>query len=505
MNSIMCYFLAKEYDYMTKKAGILMPISSLPSSHGIGDFGPRAYQFVDEISANHVRIWQILPFNRLGYGNSPYQPHSSIAGDEIFLSLDLLVADKLLKASDIKPIGQHIDGVQYDVTRSFKEPLLRKAFVNFGKDATLKQEFEQFVAQNGWVANYSVFMMFKKLNDMRLWLEWPDAHKNWIKDHKFDVSSHQEEINYQQFVQFLFFKQWAKLRSYANQKGIQVMGDIPFYVGIDSIDVWENQDIFLLDENSYPTFIAGVPPDYFSATGQRWGNPLYDWAKIQSTDYKFWVERLAGNAKAFDIIRIDHFRAFDTFWKIPSSCETAIEGEWIEGPSRHFFDAIFRQLPGINVVAEDLGEMRPQVYELRDHYHFAGMKIIQFTFDPNENNNNFVDRENMLIYTGTHDNQTMLGWYQAQPYEVQQASDRYLAERGFHGDFSERWTRFALSSIAKWTILPTQDLLGLDDKARLNEPGTIGDPNWRWQMSESAAWQEAIVRYGKLIQEYHRG
>ncbi|NIZ19875.1 4-alpha-glucanotransferase [Entomospira culicis] len=489
---------------MEKKAGILMAISSLPSAYGIGDFGPRAYQFVDEISTHHLKIWQILPFNRLGYGNSPYQPHSSIAGDELFISPDLLVKEGLLTQADLSTISPHPEGVQYDATRAFKEPFLQKAFEAFQQSKSLKAEFATFAKENKWLYNYAVFMTFKKLNQMRLWLEWPQEHKNWIRDHQFDLSAHQAEIDYQQFLQFIFFKQWHQLRAYANAKGIQIMGDIPFYVGIDSIDVWENQEFFLLDEASYPTFIAGVPPDYFSATGQRWGNPLYNWQKMQENDYRFWVERLWANMQAFDIVRIDHFRAFDTYWKIPASCETAIEGEWIEGPAYHFFDAIYRQLPNLNLVAEDLGEMRPEVYTLRDHYHFAGMKIIQFTFDPHENNNDFEDRENMIIYTGTHDNQTILGWYQEQPHEVQQATDRYLEERGFTGSFSRKWVRFALSSIAKWTITPTQDLLGLDDSARMNVPGTIGAPNWQWQMQESPAWQEALANYGAWIKEYQR-
>jgi 4-alpha-glucanotransferase len=489
---------------MKRKAGILMSISSLPSIYGVGDLGPRAYQFVDEISKNHVCLWQILPFNRLGYGNSPYQPHSSIAGDELFISPDLLLEQGLLAKTDLKSAPKTTASVEYDTTRAFKDTLLSKAFSKFKKSKVLITELEEFRASNSWLKNYAIFMTFKKLNEMRLWLEWPLEHRNWIKDQIFDLSPYSDDILYQEFLQFIFFKQWHQLKSYANEHGVEIMGDIPFYVGIDSIDVWENQEYFLLDEAANPTFIAGVPPDYFSATGQRWGNPLYDWQKMKESNYRFWVERLRANITAFNVIRIDHFRAFDTYWKIPSSCETAMEGEWIEGPAYDFFNAIYAQLPNLNLVAEDLGEMRPEVFLLRDHYKFAGMKIVQFTFDPNENNNNFVDRENMIIYTGTHDNQTTLGWYTDQPKEVQESTDRYLAEKGFSGDFAEKWSRFALSSIAKWCIIPSQDLLGLDDSARMNVPGTIGSPNWQWQMVDSAQWQDAITRYGQLIVAYNR-
>ncbi|NIZ40388.1 4-alpha-glucanotransferase [Entomospira entomophila] len=489
---------------MQRKAGVLMAISSLPTPYGIGDFGPRAYQFVDELAQNHVKIWQILPFNRLGFGNSPYQPHSSIAGDEIFISPDLLLKEKLLTAEDIHPFNDPSGSVEYDRTRQHKNQMLIKAFERFQQSKELQTTFKNFELENPWLESYAVFMTFKKINDMRLWLEWPEEHKSWIHDKKFDLSSYKNDILYQKFLQFIFFKQWHNLKSYANTKGLQIMGDIPFYVGIDSIDVWENQESFLLNPDGSPSFIAGVPPDYFSTTGQRWGNPIYDWNKMQANHYQFWVERLSANMKAFDIIRIDHFRAFDTYWKIPASCETAIDGEWIEGPSYYFFKSIYEQLPTLNIVAEDLGEMRPEVYYLRDYFNLTGMKIIQFTFDPQENNNNFNDRENMMIYTGTHDNQTIRGWYESQPKDVQIATENYLNEQGIHGEMQEKWLRFALSSIAKWAIIPTQDILGLDDHARMNEPGTIGSPNWQWQMQDQEQWSKAIQSLGDLIGEYHR-
>lgn len=489
---------------MIKKAGILMAISSLPSKYGIGDFGSKTYEFVDELHNNHIKIWQILPFNRLNYGNSPYQPLSSIAGDEIFISPDLLLEDKLLYQKDIVIDLFDSIKVEYSRVRLYKENLFKIAFQNFNKSSTIKTEFNIFLSNNLWVHNYAIFIAFKKAHHLQEWLQWPKEYKNWIKQPNLTIEMHAEEILYQKFLQFIFFKQWNQLKNYANKKNITIMGDIPFYVGIDSVDVWENQDLFLLNQEGLPTFVAGVPPDYFSSTGQRWGNPLYNWEKIKRNEYKFWIERLSNNMNIFDIIRIDHFRAFDTYWKIPATCSTAMEGEWIEGPSYDFFNFLYRTLPNIHLVAEDLGDMRPEVYRLRDHFHLSGMKIIQFTFDPKEHNNNFKDYENMIIYTGTHDNQTILGWFQSQDSQTQTRTYSYLTDHGYLGDLTERWIRFALDSIAKWSIIPMQDLLGLDDSARFNTPGTIGDPNWQWRMPESISWKKALKDYGLLIIEYNR-
>ena len=278
------------------------------------------------------------------------------------------------------------------------------------------------------------------------------------------------------------------------------MGDIPFYVGIDSLDVWANQKCFLLGADGKPTFIAGVPPDYFSATGQRWGNPIYDWKYLKKEDYKFWLDRIAYNSKLFDIIRIDHFRAFDTYWKIPATCETAIEGEWVEAPGYEVFDLIVEKFKKIQIIAEDLGDLREEVHILKNHYGLKGMKIVQFTFDPRENNNNFEDTRNMVIYTGSHDNQTIRGWYESQNENTQDAIRKALEKAGYKDRvISRRFIRLTLDSIADMAILPLQDFLDLGDEARINTPGTVGSPNWEWKLTNFHKLRKEISGIKDLI------
>jgi 4-alpha-glucanotransferase len=280
-----------------------MPVGSFPSNYGIGDFGTEAYKFVDIIHQMQLKIWQVLPLNPLGYGNSPYQAYSSFAGDELYISLDRLSEDELLTPADlIKFNSDKPTTIEYQAVRKHKELMLRKAFANFKASNKLRAEYVQFTTTTPWLKNYAVFLTLKKANNLKIWTDWPVAHKNWIKDKALDLTPFQDQIDYEMFLQFIFYRQWFALKYYANSLGIQIMGDIPIYIGMDSLDVWENQDIFLLDENQQPTFIAGVPPDYFSVTGQRWGNPLYNWKALEANGFKFWIERLAGNANAFDLI-----------------------------------------------------------------------------------------------------------------------------------------------------------------------------------------------------------
>ena len=356
-----------------RQVGMLMPVASLPGRHGIGDFGKESYNFVDLLKEAKAAIWQMLPLNPLGYGNSPYQPYSSCAGDEIYISLDKLCEEGLLKrVPDFHANASHID---YQAVRAFKGKYLRKAFEKFKPDAG----YRKFIKME-WVYNYAVFLTLKKQNNLVAWNEWPIKQQNWIKDHEYDLTPLKEDIEYEMFVQYEFYKQWMELKKYANKKGIKVMGDIPIYVGIDSLDVWSGQENFLLGADGKPTFIAGVPPDYFSATGQRWGNPIYDWDYMEKDGFRFWLNRLDYSSKLFDIIRIDHFRAFDSYWKIPAECETAVDGEWNYAPGYKLFDTIFKEMPDINIIVEDLGDLRPEVLELRDHYGFKGMRIVQFCF-----------------------------------------------------------------------------------------------------------------------------
>lgn len=460
----------------SRMAGVLMPVASLPSRDGVGGFGIEAYHFIDFLSEAGVKIWQILPLNPLGYGNSPYQPFSSFAGDEIYIDLELLEKEGYLPAGrkEYEKNGNE-ERIDYERARRYKEVYLRKAFRNFKGD----DGFYDFCKEE-WVYPYGVFTALKKQNGLRCWNEWPKEQQDWILDRKYDLNHLEDEIQYQMFLQYMFLKQWEKLKQYANKKGIQIMGDIPFYVGIDSLDVWQDREGFLLDEDGRPRFIAGVPPDYFSATGQRWGNPIYDWENMKRNNFTFWVNRLKYSSRLYDMIRIDHFRAFDTYWKINASCETAVDGEWVEAPGYELFDRVFEELPDIRIVAEDLGDLREEVLTLRDHYHLAGMNIAEFSILSED-----AVKEHQLIYTGTHDNQTAAGWYIDLDQNTRKKVRRKLYRNGiFGGSISWKMIRYICKSKAMLAVVPLMDILDLNDTARLNTPGTVGSPNWEWQLSD---------------------
>jgi 4-alpha-glucanotransferase len=466
-----------------RTSGILLAVSSLPSAHGIGDFGPQAYQFIDTLATSGIKLWQLLPLNPLGYGNSPYQPYSSKAMDELYLSLDLLTNEGLIP--NVAPFRQHATQVDYDAVRAYKLPYLKAAFQTFKPNTA----YQQFLKTNPWVETYAIFMTFKALHQQNMWTLWQKEFKTWVHHRALDLTPYEPSIRFHQFLQFKLYQQFIALKQYANQKGILLVGDIPIYVGIDSVDVWTNQSQFLLTAEGEPTHIAGVPPDYFSKTGQRWGNPLYDWEKMQADGFTFWLDRLGYLQDLFDMIRIDHFRAFDTYWKIPASCPTAVEGAWIEAPGYALFDAIQAKLPQLKIIAEDLGDLRPQVLTLRDHYHLPGMKIAQFELPVFANaegkfpvNALPVIPTHTVMYTGTHDNQTTMGLYESLPKPSQ---GRWLdLLKAFGGNAAERLVQFTLHSPATYAIIPMQDVLSLPDKARMNVPGTIGSPNWEWKLKD---------------------
>ncbi|APC97523.1 4-alpha-glucanotransferase [Francisella frigiditurris] len=466
-----------------RKAGVLLAISSLPSDFGIGDLGKRAYEFVDILKEMKVKIWQVLPLTPLGFGNSPYQSSSSFAGDDIYIGIDQLIKDELLNSSDIEKFNTDLDKVEYDLVREHKNALYQKAFSNFKKlkKDKFEQDYQNFIEDNSWTLDYAIFKTFRKVNNNQIWSDWSEPYKNWIKNKNIDLTKYQESIDYELFLQFIFYRQWFELKAYANKNSIEIMGDLPIYLGLDSADVWENQEIFLLDENQKPTFVAGVPPDFFSKTGQLWGNPLYDWDKLKETNFDFWIKRLEGSFKLFDILRIDHFRAFDTYWKIPAAERTAIKGEWIEAPGYAFFDTIYKQLPKANIIAEDLGDLRKEVFELRDHYNLKGMKVFQFHFDPRKlYNKEFSNGSNTIIYTGTHDNNTLLGWYNEQSKWYKK-----LLKRSFKTNYKKivrAILKYALNTEAEYVIIPVQDILELDVNARFNTPGQVGSPNWEWKL-----------------------
>ncbi len=481
---------------MVRKAGILMPVASLPGRFGTGDFGPGAYRFVDDAVKAGFSIWQILPLNPLGYGNSPYQPYSSFAIDELYLSLDLL--EKEIKTEHVPDFpGKNSNAIQYPEARKYRDKYLRKAFEAFEPD----EEYRTFTEQE-WVKRYAVFMAFKKANNFRPWTEWKPEQKDYPQHRKLDMTEYADEIRYQYFLQYMVLKQWLNLKKYADTQGLQIMGDIPFYVGLDSADCWSERSSFLLDKDGYPRFIAGVPPDYFSNVGQRWGNPIYDWEQIERHGFRFWLKRISYSATLFDIIRLDHFRAFDTYWKIPASCPTAVEGEWIEAPGYQFFNKLFEEYPDINIIAEDLGDLRPAVLTLRDHYRFAGMNVLQFTFNPYGENE---VTEHCLAYTGTHDNDTLRSFCRNLPEKEKRAWRRWFSEREYEGNnICEKFICFALKSKAEYVIIPVGDWLYLGPEGCLNHPGTVGSPNWEWRMKDFSRFEKRVPWIRERIEEANR-
>ena len=462
-----------------------MPVASLPGRHGCGTFGKEAYDFVKMMHQSGLGIWQLLPLNPLGYGNSPYQPYSSYAVDELYISLDVLAQQGLLEK--VPSYRRNDDVIQYEEVRQYRDKYLRRAYQKFEKD----EAYESFI-KKPWVKEYAIFKTFKVANNLRPWIEWDAEQKDYPINQKLDLSKYDDEIAYQMFLQFVLYQQWHALKKYANSLGIQMVGDIPFYVGLDSADVWAHRENFLLDQDGRPTFIAGVPPDYFSATGQRWGNPIYDWDFMKKDKFTFWIERMSYMGEMFDVVRVDHFRAFDTYWKIPADCPTAIEGEWIEAPGYELFDTLFKQYPNLTIVAEDLGDLRPEVLELRDHYKFRGMRIVQFTFDPEGMEE---DKTHLLVYTGTHDNDTTYSWYCQQSASLRRKMRQYLWKHGYRKhSFVDDVIDYSLDSNADMVIIPMSDWIHAGSQARLNMPGSVGAPNWMWRMKDLRAFAKRITQ-----------
>lgn len=482
-----------------KKAGILWPLASLNGCHGIGDFGRASYNFIDTSVEAGFDMWQILPLNPLGYGNSPYQPYSSFAGDEIYISLDLLYEDGLLDKK-VENLTQK-DRVDYNFVREFKGKYLKEAYKNFKKKNLDKTASYKKFLDFDFVYNYAVFLSLKKANNLISWNEWPKEMKTWIKDKKFDLSPFEDDINYEIFIQYIFYKQWMKLKAYANEKGLKIIGDIPFYVGLDSLDVWENQKYFEITEEGKPILIAGVPPDAFSDEGQRWGNPIYRWKELEKDDFKFWIERLAYNAKLYDIIRLDHFRAFDTYWQIDAKNETAVEGEWIEAPGYALFDKITKDLNDVEFIAEDLGTMMPGVYKLRDHYDLKGMVIIQENLRPWEEHLVEVTA-NSVAYPGTHDNKTLFQWYEELTKTERESIKDYFKRLGIdHGDIREDFFDYIMGIESDYVIISLADILGLGKEARINEPATLNDKNWSFKLKDLNDYKEKVEFLNKIIEK----
>ena len=477
--------------------GILMAISSLPSKYGIGDFGKSAYEFVDLIKRANIKIWQMLPLNPTGFGNSPYQSTCGFALDPIYIDLEQLEKEGLIKS--LKPFNEKRKVVEYEKVRAHKDKYLNEAFEK--QEDTKSPSFKKFIKENPWVIDYAHFTVLLKKNNYRDWYFWPKEERYAHYENKFDFSLYEKQILFIEWCQFIAFKQFLKLKKYANKAGIEIMGDIPFYVGTSSSDAWANQDEFLLDENDYPDGIAGVPPDYFSKDGQRWGNLLYDWKYMKDDGFTFWTNRIEIQAKLYDWIRIDHFRAFDTYWNIDPKCPTAIEGKWEHAFGDEFFNQFLSSHKDIKIVAEDLGDLFPSVLELRDKYNLPGMNVLEFSiFD---SKSEMI--ENQVIYTGTHDNDTLVGWLDKLTEQEKELLKILLKKSGVKGrSQKEKMINTVFGSPCKIAILPIQDYLGLDSKARMNVPGTCGEQNWAFRLVNFNDFEKVIPYIKELNKKFDR-
>ncbi|HEV2066721.1 MAG TPA: 4-alpha-glucanotransferase [Thermomicrobiales bacterium] len=471
-----------------RESGILLHPTSLPGPHGIGDFGPSAFRFIDWLEAAGQRLWQVMPLGPTGYGDSPYASPSAFAGNPLLISLPWLHGDGLLTDQDLAGAPAFAeDHVEFEAVAAFKGDLLRRAFDAFRRGAAseLRGEFEQFSQdQRYWLDSYALFMAVKRAHGMASWHDWDEPIRLRSRNSVEEWSNREaQEIRFQKFVQFLFNRQWLNLKAYANARGVRVIGDIPIFVAEDSADVWSAQALFKLDSTGVATEVAGVPPDPFSDTGQIWGNPVYDWETMRKDDFGWWSARIGRMLTTVDVVRIDHFRGFAAAWLVPAGAATAAEGHWERAPGGDVFAAIRRAHGDLPIIIEDLGVITPDVISLREVLGFPGMNVLQFAFEHNPANvylpHNY--RPDAVVYTATHDNQTTVGWFQSRSPEDRAAVQRYLGRDG--SDIAWDVIRVALASVAQTAILSMQDVLRLDDRARMNVPGKP-EGNWSWRCRE---------------------
>ncbi|NES96467.1 MAG: 4-alpha-glucanotransferase [Desertifilum sp. SIO1I2] len=494
----------------SRSSGILLHPTSFPSRFGIGDLGLESFRFIDFLVDSGQQYWQVLPIGPTGYGNSPYMSYAALAGNPLLISPDKLIDEGWLNEGDFTNLPEFpAHTVEYDRVYEVKIPLLKKACENFKANASelQRREFEGFCETKAyWLDDYALFMALKEAHEGASWNTWeadiakhkPEAIEKWR-------SQLSDAVYYYKYTQFEFFRQWTELRRYANLRGIQIIGDIPIYVAHDSADVWAHPEAFALDEETgAAALMAGVPPDYFSATGQLWGNPVYNWEHLQQTHFQWWVERFQAMLDYVDLIRIDHFRGFQAYWVVLQGEETAMNGKWVEAPGEEFFKTLNDKLGKLPVLAEDLGVITPEVEALRDQFEFPGMKVLQFAFgdDPGNPFLPFNYPRNCVVYTGTHDNDTTVGWFnQLSDYEKEKV-------RTYLGHFSPdgiQWDliRLAMSSIANIAIIPVQDLLGLGTDARMNFPSKA-EGNWAWRYQSGTLTQELSQRLKQLTFSFGR-
>ncbi len=502
-----------------RASGILLHPTSLPSRFGIGDLGPAAYRFADFLIESGQSLWQVLPLGPTGYGDSPYACYSAFAGNTLLISPEKLAEDGLLNQSELDEVESVPDEkVDFGRVHEIKDDLLKKAFARYQQttDTDFRSEFDAFAERNAfWLNDYALFRALKIEQGGKAWHEWDGSlvRRETTAIERASTTLH-DEIEAHKFAQFLFFKQWFALKAYCNERGVDLIGDVPIFVAHDSADVWTNPEQFKLDGEGIPTVVAGVPPDYFSATGQFWGNPLYNWETMLADGFTWWIERVRAVLQIVDIARIDHFRGFAACWEIPAGDTTAERGRWVEVPGRELFDAIRNALGELPIIAEDLGVITPDVERLRDDLGFPGMRILQFAFSSDTTNVDLPHNyhRNVVVYTGTHDNDTTVGWFNSVAGAGStRSAEQVSAERDFclkylHTDGAEiHWDfiRAVLASVADTALVPLQDLLGLGTEARMNLPNSTSG-NWVWRFRDGALTSEHAERLRLLTETYGR-
>lgn len=491
-----------------RRNGMLLPIASLPSPYGIGGFSKEAYEFIDLLEETGQKLWQILPLGPTSYGDSPYQSFSTFAGNPYFIALDTLAEKGWLtkEACEASDYGDNESYIDYGRIYNSRFVLLKQAFLN--SDILSDEKFTEFCKDNQhWLPDYALYMALKNQNDGKSWIEWEEEIRlrkpEAVEYYKKEL---EEECNFYEFLQYEFHEQWTKVKEYAHKKGIQIVGDVPIYVAFDSADTWANPELFQLDEKNLPLGVAGCPPDAFSATGQLWGNPLYNWAYHKKTGYDWWLKRIAYCFDLYDIVRIDHFRGFDEYYSIPYGDETAVNGHWEKGPGMDLFNTVKEKLGELDIIAEDLGFLTESVFQLLKDSGYPGMKVLQFAFDPSEDSDylTYKYQRNCVVYTGTHDNDTTAGWFEKLSDGDKEVALRYM--NSFYTPKEEQhWDLIALAmrSTADTCIIPVQDFLGLGSEARINMPSTLGD-NWKWRMTKGAFSEELKEKIRRMTKLYGR-
>jgi 4-alpha-glucanotransferase len=492
----------------SRHAGVILHPSSLPGNNGIGEFGDEAKKFIDWMKLAGQSIWQVMPLGPTGYGDSPYQCFSSFAMNPLFISLDRLVEDELLSQNDLINLNRLDKSfVDYGSVIPEKNRLYKIAYGNFVKsDSSTKASFYNFCERfDSWLDDYSTFMAIKEDNGGKCWVNWDKGVRDRDEESLLEVKNRLEnEIKYQKWIQFIVIEQWWEIRHYANEKGIEIIGDLPLFVAYDSVDVWANRELFELDKNGNSTVVAGVPPDYFSKTGQLWGNPLYKWEKHVETRFSWWIERVQAVRTFVDIIRIDHFRGLSQYWEISAEENTAENGRWVEAPGYELFTTIRDRLGELPFIAEDLGVIDDAVEKLRDNFSFPGMKVLQFAWG-GEADNPFLPHNhvtNSVVYTGTHDNNTTRGWYEKEADgKIKKHIEKYSGKE--IEDINEEFYRIAMSSIARYSIAPLQDILNLDVTSRMNTPGA-SQGNWSWRCQKQDLTKKVAKRIFDISTVYGR-